>query len=69
MNEKEFAEISLNVGLVIGISYMVFIIYKLGKDSKAGKFGGFILFLALGLGIFGFIVKFIIKMFLTSQLS
>ena len=69
MNEKEFAEISLNVGLVIGISYMVFIIYKLGKDSKAGKFGGVILFLALGLGIFGFIVKFIIKMFLTSQLS
>jgi len=68
MTEKEFAEISLNIGLVIGISYMVFIIYKLGKDSKAGKFGGFILFLALGLGIFGFIIKFVIKLVLSSKL-
>jgi len=69
MTEKEFAEASLSIGLVVGISYMVFIIYKLGKDSKAGKFGGFILFLALGLGIFGFVVKFIIKIFLDSQLN
>ncbi len=69
MTEKEFAETSLTIGLVVMISYMVFIVYKLGKDSKAGKFGSFILFLVLGLGIFGFIIKFVIKMVLTSQLD
>jgi hypothetical protein len=31
--------------------------YKLMKDSNAGKFGGFIIFGALGLGVLGFIIK------------
>ena len=47
---------------------MVFIMYKLGKDSKAGKFGMAIIFLALGLGIFGFILKFFIKLYLQADL-
>ncbi len=42
------------------ILYMVFIIYRLAKDSKAGKWGYFVLFLALGLGMVGFIAKTII---------
>ncbi len=47
--------------LVTGlILYMVFIIYRLAKDSKAGKWGYFVLFLALGLGLVGFIAKTIL---------
>ena len=39
------------------IGFMVFIVWDLAKKSKAGKFGTFILFLALGLGLLGFIIK------------
>jgi hypothetical protein len=40
---------------------MVFIILQLAHESKAGKFGTFVLFLALGFGFIGFIAKGIIK--------
>jgi hypothetical protein len=44
--------------------YMVFIIFQLARESKAGKFGTFVLFLGLGFGLVGFAAKGIIKMFL-----
>ncbi len=69
MTEKEFTEISLTVGLTVGISYMLFIVYKLAEDSKAGKYGMMILFVGLGLGIFGFVAKYFIKLYLASNLS
>ena len=57
MSIEEFETWSLAI-LVPGlILYMVFIMYKLGKDSNAGKFGGFIIFLALGFGVLGFVIK------------
>jgi len=67
ISEKDFADISLTVGLTVGISYMLFIVYKLGQDSKAGRFGMMILFIGLGLGIFGFVAKYFIKMYLASN--
>lgn len=69
MTEKEFSEISLAVGLTFGISYMLFIVYKLAEESKAGKYGMMILFIGLGLGIFGFVAKYFIKMYLANQIS
>ncbi len=60
MTVEQFESWSLAI-LVPGlILYMVFIMYKLGKDSKAGKFGGFIIFLALGFGVLGFVIKEVI---------
>jgi hypothetical protein len=41
---------------------MVFIIFQLARESRAGKFGTFVLFLALGFGLLGFVAKGIIKM-------
>ena len=69
ITEKEFTEISLSVGLTFGISYMLFIVYKLAEDSKAGRYGMMILFVGLGLGIFGFVAKYAIKLYLASQLA
>jgi len=69
MTEKEFSEISLTIGLVVGISYMLFIVYKLAEESKAGKYGMMVLFVGLGLGIFGFAAKYVIKLYLASNLS
>jgi hypothetical protein len=60
MSIAEFEHIALTVGISGLILYMLFIIYNLGKESKAGKFGFFILFLALGLGFVGFIAKTVI---------
>jgi hypothetical protein len=56
----QFETWSLNIGITALIAYMVFIIYKLGEESKAGKWGYFVLFLSLGLGLVGFIAKTII---------
>jgi len=42
------------------IGFMIFIVWDLAKKSKAGKFGTFILFFALGLGLLGFIIKTVI---------
>jgi hypothetical protein len=44
--------------------YMVFIIFQLARESKAGRFGTFVLFLALGFGLLGFAAKGLIKFFL-----
>lgn len=57
MTEAEFASWSLRICLTVLIVFLGFIVWDLGKKSQAGKFGMFILFLVLGLGVFGFIFK------------
>jgi ABC-type lipoprotein release transport system permease subunit len=42
------------------ILFMAFIVWDLAKKSKAGRFGSMILFLALGLGVLGFIIKTVV---------
>ncbi len=64
MDEATFAAWSMKIGLTVLIVFLGFIIWDLGKKSQAGKFGMFILFLVLGLGIFGFIFKNILVEFL-----
>ncbi len=64
MSVEQFEMLSLYV-LVSGlILYMFYIMYKLAKESKAGKMGTFAIFLTLGLGMFGFIAKEIITLFM-----
>jgi hypothetical protein len=46
------------------ICFMMFIIYDLAKRSNAGKFGMFVLFFALGLGMLGFIIKTVLVEFI-----
>lgn len=55
MEQIESWALYIFVGGLIG--FMVFIVWDLAKKSKAGKLGTFILFLALGLGLLGFIIK------------
>jgi len=57
MTEEDFVAFALPICLGGLILYMFYIMYKLGTESRAGKFGGFIIFVALGLGVFGFIAK------------
>jgi len=64
MDIELFEEISLTVCVTGLCLYMLYIIYKLAEESKAGKFGSFILFGGLGLGIFGFAAKKVITVVL-----
>lgn len=57
MSEAEFSSLMLKICLSGLILLIGFIIWDLGKKSQAGKFGMFILFLVLGLGVLGFILK------------
>ncbi len=49
--------------------YMCFIVYRLGIDSKAGKWGMFVLFAGLMVGVLGFGIKYAIKYYLESSLD
>ena len=60
-NEEEIAWFGLTFGVSAFILYMLFIIGQLAWESKAGKFGTFILFLVLSFGMLGFLAKNLIK--------
>ncbi len=62
--EEQIAQFGLSVGVTAFMLYMVFIILQLARESKAGKFGTFILLLGLGFGLVGFAAKGLIKFFL-----
>ena len=64
MTEAQFAELSVKLLVPALILFMAFIVWDLMKKSGAGSFGGFILFLALGLGTVGYIAKLIIQFFM-----
>ena len=57
MTIQQFEEISLIFGIGGLILLMMFILYQLAKESKAGKLGFFVIFFALGLGVSGFAAK------------
>jgi hypothetical protein len=60
--EEQIAQFGLTFGVAAFMLYMVFIIVQLARESKAGRFGTFVLFLALGFGMVGFIAKGVIKL-------
>lgn len=59
--EGQIAQFGLTFGVGAFIVYMMFIVLNLAKESKAGKFGTFILFLVLSFGMLGFLAKNLIK--------
>jgi uncharacterized membrane protein YczE len=58
--EEQIAQFGMTVGVGSFILFMFFIIYQLARQSKAGKFGTFVLMLVLGFGMLGFIAKQVI---------
>jgi len=60
MRLAEAESLMLNIGLVVFAGFIFFIIYDLAKKSNAGRFGTFILFFALGLGLVAFLVKTVV---------
>lgn len=60
-------------GVTLGVGglilFMVFIVWDLARKSNAGVFGTFILYLALGLGLLGFVIKAAITYLLESGMD
>jgi len=61
LTEEQISHFGLTWGLGLMIAFMLFIIWDLAKQSKAGRLGTFVLFFVLAFGIFSFIAKSLIK--------
>ena len=59
--EEQIAGFGLAIGIGAFMLYMLFIIGQLAWESKAGKFGTFVIFLGLAFGMLGFVAKGIIQ--------
>ena len=59
--EEQFAWFGLTIGVSAFMLYMLFIIGHLAWESKAGKFGTFVIFLGLAFGMTGFVAKMLIQ--------
>jgi len=69
LTDEMITEIGMPIMVTGLMLYMAFIIYNLGKKSEAGKFGMFVLFLGLAVGMLGFVMKYVIKFFLGDALE
>ena len=65
--EEQIAWFGLTFGGSAFMLYMVFIILQLARESKAGRFVTFVLFLGLGVGLVGFAAKGLIKFFMNIE--
>ena len=62
MTVATFESLSLVLGVGGLVLYMVFIMYKLAKESGAGRYASAMIFLSLGLGLVGFAAKSVIQL-------
>ncbi len=62
LSYEQFADISLTLGIGGLMAFMIYIMYRLARESKAGRFGTLVIFVSLGLGLVGLIAKTIIQL-------
>ena len=61
LTEQQISQFGLTWGLGLMIAFMLFIIWDLAKQSKAGRLGTFVLFFVLAFGMLGFVATYAIK--------
>lgn len=64
-----FDGFGMYLGIGALIAWMCYIMYKLAKESNAGRFGTIMIFIVLGLGILGFIIKGVIQWILEGKMT
>ena len=64
LTEEQIANLGLTWGIGGFIALMLFIVWRLARESNAGRLGTFILFFVLAFGIFGFLLKVVIQLVL-----
>ncbi len=58
--DEWLTEYGVTLGVGGLILFMLFIVWDLAKGSNAGRFGTLILYIALAMGIAGFLIKVVI---------
>lgn len=66
-SEEQIAWFGLTFGVGAFMLYMLFIVLQLARESKAGRFGTFVLLLVLGFGMLSFVAKGIVKLFIGGE--
>ena len=61
LTEEKIAAFGMTFGIGAFILFMLYVIWKLARESNAGRFGTFILFFVLAFGILGFVAKTILE--------
>lgn len=61
VSAETITTLGLYVLLPIFIGFLIFIIWDISKKSDAGRAGTFWIFVALGMGFFGFLAKLVIE--------
>lgn len=59
--ESQIATFGMTFGIGGFMLYMLFIVWKLAKESNAGRTGTIVLFFVLGFGMLGFVAKAVIQ--------
>lgn len=59
--EAQIASFGLTFGVGAFMLYMLFVVGQLAWESKAGRFGTFVIFLGLAFGMVGFVAKYLIQ--------
>ena len=59
--EEQITTFGMSFGVGGLMLYMLFIIAQLAWESKAGKFGFFVMMLGLAFGMVGFAAKYVIQ--------
>ena len=62
LSYEQFTNLSLTLGVGGLMAFMVYTMFRLARESGAGRFGTLIIFISLGLGLVGFMVKSIIQL-------
>ena len=69
MTDQWLSDYGVTIGVGGLILFMVFIVWDLARKSNAGVFGTLILYLALAMGILGFVIKTAITYLLESGMD
>ncbi|GAA6130799.1 DUF2788 domain-containing protein [Halopseudomonas sabulinigri] len=57
MTYDQFEALAMPLMIFGLVAFMGFIVWDLAKQSKAGRYGTFVLFGVLGLGVMAFVIK------------
>ena len=69
MTDQWLTEYGVTLGVGALILLMVFIVWDLAKRSNAGKLGTLVLYIALAMGVLGFLIKTVITYLLEGGMS
>lgn len=61
MTDEMLTQLGMNLAIPGFIAFLLFIIWDLAKKSNAGKLGTFALFIALGVGFLGYMIKIVLQ--------